>query len=278
MTLSPGTNPAKQRKRAKLVLTLGHSIQATNTTRKFVVVLAGDKEAMPGEVLDAFEKAGFVVELVKHQAPPKWARKRFQFSFSKLQVRGLTKYSKVVLLDNDMVVVRNIDSLFSVPAPAGVAEPARVKVGKSGRGGRKPVTPGAKSILCSNGGLQIFVPSEQHLAELESKLYSGKCKSYNEGEQGFLCVAIKRWHEVPYEYDTFVSSWLSDPADFRKARVLHYIMMSSEPDFCYSAFKRGTGCGREARVRFMRPPQMVATFWKMYMAMEAAYGLDLSSW
>jgi len=185
---------------------------------------------------------------------------------------------QVVLLDNDMVVVRNIDSLFSVPAPAGVAEPARVKVGKSGRGGRKPVTPGAKSILCSNGGLQIFVPSEQHLAELESKLYSGKCKSYNEGEQGFLCVAIKRWHEVPYEYDTFVSSWLSDPADFRKARVLHYIMMSSEPDFCYSAFKRGTGCGREARVRFMRPPQMVATFWKMYMAMEAAYGLDLSSW
>jgi hypothetical protein len=185
------------------------------------------------------------------------------------------------MLDNDMVVVKNIDALFTVPTPAGVAEPKRAKVGRVGRGGRLPVTPGPGPYsrhLCSNGGLQVFTPSAEELRHWTDSLQSGRVKSYNSGEQGFLCAMLKPWHEVPYAFDTFASQWLSSPQDLQQARVLHYIVLSSEPDFCLGAFKRRVGCGKEARVPWMRSAWMVRIFWTTFQQMQAAYGLNIEGW
>lgn len=43
---------------------------------------------------------------------------RFEFVFTKLRVFDMIEYAKICLLDVDMLVLRNIDSLFNLSAPA----------------------------------------------------------------------------------------------------------------------------------------------------------------
>ena len=50
--------------------------------------------------------------------PPRWAYHWHLSSFNKLLALGLTEYDRVIVLDLDMVVVRNVDILAHVPSPA----------------------------------------------------------------------------------------------------------------------------------------------------------------
>jgi hypothetical protein len=122
MTLPPGaiSDPGKQRKRAKLILTLGYSVQASNTTRRFVVVIAGARDDCPTDVLDAFDKAGFGVDVVPHVEPPKWARKRFQYSFSKMNARGLTQYDKVTRHERPLTQMHRLPAWIRILRAIGI--------------------------------------------------------------------------------------------------------------------------------------------------------------
>lgn len=54
-------------------------------------------------------------------------RPRWNQSFAKLAVLGMTQFDTVVMLDADMMVVDNIDDLFDAPAMSAVAA-ARVRI------------------------------------------------------------------------------------------------------------------------------------------------------
>lgn len=49
---------------------------------------------------------------------PAWANRHFRGTFSKLQVLSLVQFQKVILVDADMVALRNIDHLALAPTPA----------------------------------------------------------------------------------------------------------------------------------------------------------------
>jgi len=49
---------------------------------------------------------------------PSWASEWHRGSFAKLQIAGLTRFSRVVFIDNDCVVLRNLDHLARLPAPS----------------------------------------------------------------------------------------------------------------------------------------------------------------
>eukprot|EP00316_Scyphosphaera_apsteinii_P016445 CAMPEP_0119300642 /NCGR_PEP_ID=MMETSP1333-20130426/2562_1 /TAXON_ID=418940 /ORGANISM="Scyphosphaera apsteinii, Strain RCC1455" /LENGTH=374 /DNA_ID=CAMNT_0007302485 /DNA_START=27 /DNA_END=1151 /DNA_ORIENTATION=+ len=51
---------------------------------------------------------------------PSWANQHHRGSFSKLRVLALTQHERVILLDQDQVVLRNIDHLSGAPTPSGV--------------------------------------------------------------------------------------------------------------------------------------------------------------
>ncbi|KAL1503926.1 hypothetical protein AB1Y20_012387 [Prymnesium parvum] len=51
-------------------------------------------------------------------APPPWASPWARASFAKLRALALTQFERVILLDNDVVVFRNIDHLATLAAPA----------------------------------------------------------------------------------------------------------------------------------------------------------------
>lgn len=75
-------------------------------------------------------------------------KKAFQrhLRFSKLHAWGLTHFKKVILIDSDMVVLRNIDHLFLQPDLSAVEDPG---------------APGK-----FNSGLMVISPNEETLASM----------------------------------------------------------------------------------------------------------------
>ncbi|KAF4674548.1 hypothetical protein FOL47_009074 [Perkinsus chesapeaki] len=84
---------------------------------------------------------------------------RFKDVFTKLRVLELTEYSKVCLLDSDMLIRDNIDELFELQPPAALVRgtfPPR-------HGAKVPVTTfwsGHKQVTGINGGCMLLQPSQ----------------------------------------------------------------------------------------------------------------------
>ena len=285
MTMPPGTTLEQQLKRAKLVLTLGYSLQQARAQHEFVVFVASDgsETALAPELRAVFERAGFTVRAdLPWLKPPSWAARKFQWSFSKFNLRKLEEYDKILILDNDMIVMKNLDHLFSFPTPAGISETERAKTGSRKpkvAGKRSGVTPPKKPAqLCPNGGFQLFRPSRAEFEKVRSRWEDKRYVAYNGGEQGFLCNNLQKdslgtWFEFPYKYNTFVSDWLTSRHEYAQAYVLHYISLTKEKDLCWEAYKKGRGCGFEAHVQNFRTKELVRFFWDTFLAMTKEYGV-----
>ena len=113
---APGTGKVEEY--VMNALCLGCSLQQTNTQHDLVLLATPDLLGHPSaRALSTFwdvrPQEHVDVTLETRCAP------RFQRVFTKLSVMKLTEYEKVVLLDADMLVVRNVDEIFGFRAPAG---------------------------------------------------------------------------------------------------------------------------------------------------------------
>ncbi|KAL4894272.1 glycosyl transferase family protein [Aspergillus ambiguus] len=98
------------------LLTLHHSLRSTNTAYPFVAL---HTPQFPPEGLTALHDRGIRTQRVD-QVHPGQSRAyahdpRFHETWSKLVVFSLGEYERIVLLDGDMLVRRNMDELMDVP-------------------------------------------------------------------------------------------------------------------------------------------------------------------
>ena len=113
---APGTGKVEEY--VMNALCLGCSLQQTKTQHDLVLLATPDLLGHPSaRALSTFwdvrPQEHVDVTLETRCAP------RFQRVFTKLSVMKLTEYEKVVLLDADMLVLRNVDEIFGFRAPAG---------------------------------------------------------------------------------------------------------------------------------------------------------------
>ena len=109
------------------VKTLFSSLQRTNTPHALVCMVTHD---VPLSALTELEGMGVTVVCVPYvevECQPMRTKKQAQrysqwihLSLTKWRCLQLTQWSKVLFMDADLVVLKNIDSLFELPAPAGV--------------------------------------------------------------------------------------------------------------------------------------------------------------
>jgi len=117
--------------------------------------------------------------------------------FTKLRAWRLTQYSKLVFLDSDTMVTRNIDPLFA-------CEPGSAAADQGAPGN-------------FNSGVFVLKPDMAVYAELLR--LAPLLPSYNKGDQGFLNRAFSDWalhrhRQLPESYNYFlkwrgVAAWLS---------------------------------------------------------------------
>jgi len=100
-------------------MVLGFSLRRTGTRKDMVLMHTAD---VPEEALALLKRSGWRLHKVSyvHACEQMFAKphNRFAGVFNKLRVFGLIEYSKVLLLDSDLLVQENIDHLFDLRAPA----------------------------------------------------------------------------------------------------------------------------------------------------------------
>ncbi|KAL2325364.1 hypothetical protein Fmac_024422 [Flemingia macrophylla] len=142
------------------VRVLGKSIRDTGSIKDMVVLVSDGVSNYANTLLQA---DGWIVEKISLLANPNQVRpKRFWGVYTKLKIFNMTDYKKVVYLDADTIVVKNIEELF--------------KCGK--------FCANLKHSERLNSGVMVVQPSATVFNDMISKVKT--LPSYTGGDQGFL--------------------------------------------------------------------------------------------
>ncbi|KAK6929774.1 Glycosyl transferase, family 8, partial [Dillenia turbinata] len=143
------------------VRVLGKSIRNNRSTIKDMVVLVSD--GVSSYTKSLLRADGWIVEQISLLTNPNHVSpKRFWGVYTKLKIFNMTDYKKVVYLDADTIVVKNIEVLF--------------KCGK--------FCANLKHSERLNSGVMVLEPSEKVFNDMMNQVNS--LYSYTGGDQGFL--------------------------------------------------------------------------------------------
>jgi inositol 3-alpha-galactosyltransferase len=193
----------------------------------------------------------------KHNLPETLIAPRFEDTWTKLRVFELYKYGckKLIFLDADMLVRRNMDELFEMELPGKnwiAANHACVcnldhdswapgdwnkeNCAYTGLAAESPPTPvptlggreGKSTHTLLNSGLFVFHPFQSQWEEMIKFLNEAEeVKSYLFPDQDFLADFFKaRWKSLPWKYNALKTMryWHENLWKDEEVRNLHYIV------------------------------------------------------
>ncbi|CAI7920870.1 unnamed protein product, partial [Closterium sp. NIES-53] len=144
-----------------------------------------------------------------------------KYNHSKLRLWQMAQYSKLIFLDTDMLLLRNLDHLFAMPELTAVSN----------------------NKFQFNGGLLVVEPSPCTFAMLKDAL--ALFETYGDCEQGLLNELNPWWHRLPQSTNFLKFAWSSNPKHLAERRatlsaqppvvdMVHYL--GAKPWYCYRDF------------------------------------------
>ncbi|KAK9219085.1 hypothetical protein WN943_007724 [Citrus x changshan-huyou] len=152
-------------------IALAQSIIQKNSSRD--LVLLHDK-SISGKSLRGLRAAGWKTKWISRIRSPFAKKDSYnEWNYSKLRVWQLIEYDKIIFIDSDLLVLKNIDEFFFYPE----------------------LSAAGNDKVLFNSGVMVIEPS---LCKFEDMmLKSFKVSSYNGGDQGFLNEVFTWWHRLP---------------------------------------------------------------------------------
>ncbi|KAL6552597.1 Inositol phosphorylceramide glucuronosyltransferase 1 [Orobanche hederae] len=142
------------------VRVLGKSIRDTGSTKDMVALVSDGVSDYAKKLL---QLDGWIVKTISLLENPNQVHpKRFWGVYTKLKIFNMTNYKKVVYLDADTIVVKNIEDLFKC----------------------QKFCANLKHSERLNSGVMVVEPSEQVFKDMMTKINT--MYSYTGGDQGFL--------------------------------------------------------------------------------------------
>lgn len=197
-------------------IAVAQSIRLTGSHRDLVILVDGTITAEHREGLQA---AGWKLRQIERIRNPKAERDAYnEWNYSKFRLWQLTDYDKIIFIDADLLILRNIDFLFGMPE----------------------ITATGNNATLFNSGVMVIEPSNctfqllmDHISDIES---------YNGGDQGYLNEIFTWWHRMPKHMNFLKHFWSSDAeekelktylfgADPPILYVLHYL--GNKPWLCF---------------------------------------------
>ena len=197
-------------------ITLAQSLVQTSTKRDLVILIDKSISLPKREALIA---AGWQIRLIKRIRNPRAEKGSYnEYNYSKFRLWQLTDYDKLVFIDSDIIVLRNLDLLFHFP-----------QITATGNDG---------SIF--NSGIMVIEPSICTFRTLMG--LRKEITSYNGGDQGFLNEVFVWWHRLPRRVNFLKNFWSNTTLEINKKNNLfgsdppklysiHYLGL--KPWFCY---------------------------------------------
>lgn len=195
-------------------LVLGHSLKETNTERKKVVLITQNLSLVTKQrLLEVWDEL-VEVEAIDSQDDIRLAilqRPELGVTFTKIQIWRLTQFEKVVFLDADTLVLKNVDELFERPELS--------------------AAPDVGWPDCFNSGVFVCVPSSDTYKRLEEFIKTSG-SSFDGGDQGLLNNFFPGWAEsstrrLSFLYNVVSHSFYSYLPAFLKykddIKIVHFI-------------------------------------------------------
>lgn len=140
------------------------------------LILLADK-SISLKSLQALQAAGWTIKLIQRIINPFAQKGSYnQWNYTKLQIWLLTHYHKVIFLDSDFLVLKNMDHFFFYPQ----------------------LTASPNDLMFFNSGMMVIEPSKCMFEDLMNKSLEVKPQYNNNGDQGFLNEVFTWWHRLPW--------------------------------------------------------------------------------
>lgn len=187
-------------------ISLAQSIRLTNSTKDLLLLA---DESITSNSTQALRFAGWkIVRIQRIRSPFSKKGSYNEWNYSKLRVWQLIKYDKVIFIDADLLVLKNMDHLFTYPQ----------------------LSASTNNKVLFNSGLMVVEPSACLFEDLMRKSF--KLESYNGGDQGFLNQAFTWWHRLPRKLNYLKNFNSGDHDDIREdVYAMHYLGL--KPWMCY---------------------------------------------
>ncbi|KAI9830150.1 MAG: hypothetical protein M1819_005827 [Sarea resinae] len=244
------------------LLTLSHSLRASHTAYPLLALYTS---TFPASGLRALHARGIPTKEIPYllpSAPKDFANDpRFYDCWSKLTPFGLVEYERVVQLDSDMLVLRNMDELMELeldgpelggtgtrvfaachacvcnplskphyPADWIPANCAHTTLHATPTTACETAPPPTAGLGMPNGGLQVVNPSRQTYERITTSLSSpASTASYEFADQSLLSDLFPgRWVALPYVYNALKTMRRQGVHDViwrdDEVRNVHYIL------------------------------------------------------
>ncbi|CAI7876134.1 unnamed protein product [Closterium sp. NIES-54] len=157
-------------------IALANSLRRSGTRAELVALVSAEIGNFSRGGLEA---AGWrLIEIERIRNPFGRAGTYNQWNYSKLRLWQLTEYAKVVFVDADILVLRNMDHLFEYPE----------------------LSARSNSRRFFNSGVMVIEPSQ---CTFELMMENTELiQSYNGGDQGFVNDVFYWWHRLPKSINT----------------------------------------------------------------------------
>ncbi|KAE9586812.1 putative glucuronosyltransferase [Lupinus albus] len=197
-------------------ITLAQSLIQTGTKRDLILLIDNSISAPKRHALAS---AGWIIRIITRIRNPKAEKGTYnEYNYSKFRLWQLTDYDKIIFIDSDIIVLRNLDILFHFPQIS--------------------ATGNDQSIF--NSGIMVLEPSNCTFRMLMKNRDS--IISYNGGDQGFLNEVFVWWHRLPRRVNFLKNFWANTTLEHRvknglfesdppKVYAIHYL--GWKPWHCY---------------------------------------------
>ncbi|CAH1422107.1 unnamed protein product [Lactuca virosa] len=197
-------------------ITLAQSLLKTRTNRHLILLIDTSISVSKRRALAA---AGWTIRIIERISNPRSRNDTYnRYNYTKLRLWQLTDYHKIIFIDCDMIVLRNLDHLFSFPQ----------------------MSAASNSESRFNSGIMVIEPSNCTFMHFMQSI--NEITSYNGGDQGFLNEIFVYWHRFPKKvnfFKQFVSNSNAEEtvnnqlfaADPPKLYTIHYF--GRKPWLCY---------------------------------------------
>ncbi|XP_050213692.1 UDP-glucuronate:xylan alpha-glucuronosyltransferase 2 isoform X2 [Mercurialis annua] len=195
---------------------LAQSLRQTDTKRDLIILL---DSSISEHKQQALAQAGWQIRIIKRIRNPRAEKDSYnEYNYSKFRLWQLTDYDKLIFIDSDIIVLRNLDILFHFPQMSATGN----------------------DIWIFNSGIMVIEPSKctfKYLMDRRKDIIS-----YNGGDQGFLNEVFVWWHRLPRRVNFLKNFWSNTTleasvknelfgADPPKVYSIHYLGL--KPWNCY---------------------------------------------
>ncbi|XP_057960488.1 putative UDP-glucuronate:xylan alpha-glucuronosyltransferase 5 [Malania oleifera] len=189
-------------------IALAQTLLRTNTTRDLLLLA---DTTISASALHGLAAAGWKIKPIQRIRNPHARPGAYnEWNYSKLRLWQLTEYDKLIFIDADLIVLKNMDFFFLYPQ----------------------MSAAGNSESMFNSGIMVVEPSQcmfETLMEMTKTL-----SSYNGGDQGFLNEVFTWWHRWPTNVNhlkMFKGRKRIERSRLKDLYAIHYLGL--KPWMCY---------------------------------------------